>query len=334
MRVEIGLAFRGALTVKGAAKTADSSYRVRISESPVDKSDRSKANEPPGRVLQYWCFSAGLAVAELRGLGARSVLFASGTLSPLPAFAAELRLARTTVTLENPHVIDAKKQLLACVVGSGPSGVELKSTYANRSSDGYKDELGRTLDRLARACPKGGILVFFASYGVMEDCVKHWQHSRQGSAWRSLLSAVKGGHVIVEPKTSGDMSQTQAAFDEAIYKHGSAMLLAVCRGKVAEGMDFSDDRCRLVIVTGIPFAPAMDPKIVLKKKFLNDQRRDEAALKKGSSTTVDGITGDDWYAQQAGRAVNQALGRVIRSLRRRFGKSCRILWNASGWEIC
>lgn len=31
--------------------------------------------------------------------------------------------------------------------------------------------------------------------------------------------------------------------------------------KVSEGMDFSDGRARCVVVTGIPYAPAMDPKV-------------------------------------------------------------------------
>lgn len=32
-------------------------------------------------------------------------------------------------------------------------------------------------------------------------------------------------------------------------------------GQVSEGMDFSDSRARCVVVTGIPYAPAMDPKV-------------------------------------------------------------------------
>lgn len=30
--------------------------------------------------------------------------------------------------------------------------------------------------------------------------------------------------------------------------------------QVSEGMDFADHRARAVVVTGIPFAPAKDPK--------------------------------------------------------------------------
>ncbi|KAH8091146.1 ATP-dependent DNA helicase [Aureococcus anophagefferens] len=81
-----------------------------------------------------------------------------------------------------------------------------------------------------------------------------------------------------------------------------ALLLAVCRGKVSEGMDFADDRCRCVVVTGLPYAPARDRKVRGKRSFLDDKKRQNR----------DGLSGGAWYDQQAARAVNQALGRAIR----------------------
>lgn len=38
------------------------------------------------------------------------------------------------------------------------------------------------------------------------------------------------------------------------------MLLGVCRGKVSEGIDFTDKAGRAVILTGIPYAVKTDPK--------------------------------------------------------------------------
>lgn len=43
--------------------------------------------------------------------------------------------------------------------------------------------------------------------------------------------------------------------------------------------------------------------MILKKHFLNEQKK---------STNKKGITGDDWYNIEGVRAVNQAIGRVIR----------------------
>jgi Rad3-related DNA helicase len=36
--------------------------------------------------------------------------------------------------------------------------------------------------------------------------------------------------------------------------------------KVAEGIDFSDNKGRVAIITGIPFAPFMDAWVQLKKE--------------------------------------------------------------------
>lgn len=51
--------------------------------------------------------------------------------------------------------------------------------------------------------------------------------------------------------------------------------MAVCRGKVSEGLDFADRNGRAVIITGLPFPPLKDPKVILKKRYLEDNRTKE-----------------------------------------------------------
>lgn len=76
------------------------------------------------------------------------------------------------------------------------------------------------------------------------------------------------------------------------------MLTAVCRGKLCEGVDFTDRQCRLVIVIGIPYPAKNDLRVLLKQNFMDTL----------------GAEGDGrrWYSREAIRAVNQTLGRVIR----------------------
>lgn len=81
-----------------------------------------------------------------------------------------------------------------------------------------------------------------------------------------------------------------------------ATFMAVCRGKVSEGLDFADLNGRAVIVTGLPYPPFKDPRVVLKKKYLDVCRARNSEY----------ISGQDWYGLEATRAVNQAIGRVIR----------------------
>lgn len=83
-----------------------------------------------------------------------------------------------------------------------------------------------------------------------------------------------------------------------------AILFAVCRGKASEGLDFSDELCRLVVCVGIPYPPLKSVEVEQKKKFLNRKSSQKASL--------DSLTGEQWYTQQAFRALNQGIGRTIR----------------------
>ncbi len=48
-----------------------------------------------------------------------------------------------------------------------------------------------------------------------------------------------------------------------------AILFIVCRGKLSQGIDFSDQLARAVILVGIPYPALKDPKIQGKKAYVN-----------------------------------------------------------------
>ena len=48
-----------------------------------------------------------------------------------------------------------------------------------------------------------------------------------------------------------------------------AILFAVCRGKISEGIDFTDELARAVFMIGIPYPPIYETKVVYKKEYLN-----------------------------------------------------------------
>lgn len=81
-----------------------------------------------------------------------------------------------------------------------------------------------------------------------------------------------------------------------------AIFMAVCRGKVSEGLDFANANGRAVLITGLPFPPLKDPRVILKQRYLEEiKKQDKEAL-----------SGQQWYQLEASRAVNQAIGRIIR----------------------
>ena len=89
--------------------------------------------------------------------------------------------------------------------------------------------------------------------------------------------------------------------------------MGVCRGRISEGLDFSDNAARCVIVVGIPYPQMTDPKVILKKEYLDSRARlIQQQISRGQRPTLSILQGKDWYGQQATRSVNQAIGRVIR----------------------
>uniref|UniRef100_A0AC35F4N9 ATP-dependent helicase C-terminal domain-containing protein n=1 Tax=Panagrolaimus sp. PS1159 TaxID=55785 RepID=A0AC35F4N9_9BILA len=89
--------------------------------------------------------------------------------------------------------------------------------------------------------------------------------------------------------------------DSGINALNGAIMFAVFRGKVSEGIDFADDLARCVICVGIPFPNVKDELVDQKRKF-NDFHC--------KSTNI--LSGNDWYEIQAFQALNQALGRCLR----------------------
>ena len=71
-----------------------------------------------------------------------------------------------------------------------------------------------------------------------------------------------------------------------------AILMGVCRGRISEGLDFTDDAARLVLIIGIPYPMMTDPKVLLKKKYLDDQTKLPGAPKH-----IREFTGQQWYNQ-------------------------------------
>ncbi|AES68026.2 regulator of telomere elongation helicase 1 homolog [Medicago truncatula] len=276
-------------------------YRVHVKEAEAWAANGSLGKV--SRTLSWWCFNPGIALEEFAKDGVRSIILTSGTLSPLDSFAEELKLD-FPIRLENPHVI-GPNQIWAGVVPVGPLGRTFNSSYRTRDTMEYKQELGNAIVNLTRIVPDG-LLVFFPSYYLLEQSIGCWKSlSNDGSSiWERIC---KNKKPVIEPRES---SMFTSSIKDYLTKlndttASGAVFFAVCRGKVSEGLDFADHAGRAVVVTGLPYATVTDPKVRLKREYLDQQSGAQ-----GGSFKV--LTGDEWYNQQASRAVNQAVGRVIR----------------------
>jgi Fanconi anemia group J protein len=256
--------------------------------------------------LNFWCLNPAVCFDDLKQ-ETRSIVLTSGTLSPMGTFASELDV-KFPITLEANHVID-KSQVWVGTLAAGPTNYSLNATYRNANTFEFQDEVGRMVLEVCRVIPHG-VLVFLPSYKMLNNLTERWQAT---GLWQKLFDQK---HIITEPKFNDKLEIVMKEFYGVIEEtsrsaggvtvHGQtgALFLAVCRGKVSEGLDFADNNARAVICIGIPFPAIKDTLVDLKKKY-NDKRR---SLNRDTSL----VSGNEWYEIQAFRALNQALGRCIR----------------------
>lgn len=301
------------------AKLLDQNYQVLIYEeakekkraskrknvdffSDVGASTRKDGSERPERVLCFWCFSCSVTLKEILQQEVRSIIVTSGTLSPMEATAESFGVP-FPVRLENSHVIDTRKQLWGGVLPTGPTGVSFDASFSQRNDPAYVADLGKTVAAVAASAPDG-LLLAFQSYSQKDQMLQAWRQS-------GVMEEIKQRKPLFdEPKGNAELRQTMEQYSKALDQPpspggvGGAILAAVCRGKLCEGIDFTDRQCRLVMLVGIPYPARNDLRVVMKQKFLD-------------SRGTDG-DGRRWYAREAICAVNQTIGRVIRH-KRDFG---------------
>ncbi|CAI0381661.1 unnamed protein product [Linum tenue] len=262
--------------------------------------------------FSLWCLNPAVVFKEITDLSL-SVILTSGTLSPMNSFPSELGVNFGTC-IEAPHVVNIKSQVWTAVISSSYEKYPLNASYKTASTFAFQDALGKSLEEILKVVPAGS-LVFFPSYSMMGKLCKRWQETGQWSklhAQKSLFVEPRGGNQEefdsllkgYYKSVSGSEKvpdRTKKGNKKADIKKNGGAFLAVCRGKVSEGIDFSDDNARVVIIVGIPFPNINDVKVHLKKKY-NDTFKSTKNL----------ISGNEWYCHQAFRALNQAAGRCIR----------------------
>uniref|UniRef100_A0A8B9BB08 DNA 5'-3' helicase n=1 Tax=Anser brachyrhynchus TaxID=132585 RepID=A0A8B9BB08_9AVES len=259
------------------------------------KQKRKARHKTVVHMLNFWCLNPAVAFSDLNDV--RTIVLTSGTLSPMDSFSSELGV-KFSIQLEANHVI-RNSQVWVGTIGAGPNGRKLCATFQHAETFEFQDEVGALLLAVCQTVGQG-ILCFLPSYKLLDKLKDRWMHT---GLWRNL-ELVKT--VIAEPQggAKSDFDELLKIYYDAIKCKGEkdgALLIAVCRGKVSEGLDFCDENARAVVTIGIPFPNVKDLQVELKRKY-NDQHKNSRGL----------LPGSQWYEIQAYRALNQALGRCIR----------------------
>jgi chromosome transmission fidelity protein 1 len=227
---------------------------------------------------------------------ARALILAGGTMSPMEDYTQQLFPYLTSVsTLSCGHIIP-KSNLLVRTVSADSEG-SLEFSYKTRSSTHTMQRLGNAMLAVLPHI-KGGTVVFFSSYAYLEQVRKFWDQNGIGTRIHALKSTFYDNRAI-------SVEDTFRSYSEAVSADPrGALLFSVIGGKLSEGINFSDDLGRCVMVVGLPFPNLETPEWKAKMQYL-----DGRAAERGEQG---GRASREHAENLCMRAVNQAIGRAIR----------------------
>ncbi|KAJ6647866.1 General transcription and DNA repair factor IIH helicase subunit XPD, partial [Pseudolycoriella hygida] len=209
-------------------------------------------------VLHFSCLDSSIAMKPIFNRF-QSVVITSGTLSPMEMYPKILDF--DPVIMTSLTMTLARPCLLPMIVSKGNDQVAISSKFETRDDTAVIRNYGQLLVETAKCVPDG-IVCFFTSYLYLESVVASWYD--QGIACDCGRGAV---------------------------------LLAVARGKVSEGVDFDHHLGRAVLMFGIPFVYTQSRILKARLEYLRDQFQ---------------IRENDFLTFDALRHAAQCVGRAIR----------------------
>ncbi|KAH7918788.1 DNA repair helicase [Leucogyrophana mollusca] len=242
---------------------------------------------------------------------ARSVVLAGGTMSPMSDVTAQLfpYLGQDKLsTYSCGHVIP-KSHVQTLLLSKGPTGAELEFKYDRQRDRQLLTELSQLILNLCNVVP-GGMVVFFPSYSYLNFAKEVWSTSQVLQKFGAKKK------VFTEPQETGMVetilrdysAAAQTSPSDPSSKKGGALLFAVVGAKLSEGLNFSDDLARAVVVIGLPFANKNSPELRERMQYAN--RIEAERQVKRSAGAKDAAS--ELYENMCMNAVNQSIGRAIR----------------------
>ncbi|KAF8895275.1 helicase C-terminal domain-containing protein [Infundibulicybe gibba] len=244
---------------------------------------------------------------------ARAVVLAGGTMSPISDVTSQLfaHLAPERVTSFSCGHIIPPENLQALVVRRGPRGGELEYKAGRQGDKDVIAELGQILVNFCNVVP-GGMVVFFPSYAFLNGAKTVW-----AAAGVIEKMGVKK-KVFFEPEESTYVEKVLQDYAAAIKgdsastapKTRGALLFAVIGAKLSEGLNFTDDLARCVIIVGLPFANLGSAELQERMKYVRRLAEGDAKRPRALAGRKD--AGAELYENMCMNAVNQSIGRAIR----------------------
>ncbi|OAA81954.1 DNA helicase (DNA repair), Rad3 type [Akanthomyces lecanii RCEF 1005] len=269
--------------------------------------------------LSYLLLSPTYAFSSITS-AARAVILAGGTMSPFEDYKDHLfpTLEESKITiLSCGHVIPSTNLCVRTLAAFRAGGPSFEFSYQRRGDQEMIGQLGLAILNMCSIVPDG-IVVFFPSYGYLDQVVEAWKKKRAGDV-QSTWERLKSKKTIFQETKGASSDEVLQKYSEAILgsqASSGALLLSVVGGKMSEGINFSDRLGRLVVVVGLPYPNIASPDWKAKMEYIESSTKTRL-LARGSIATVEATsrakqTARDFYENSCMRAVNQSIGRAIR----------------------
>ncbi|XP_062554227.1 ATP-dependent DNA helicase DDX11 [Armigeres subalbatus] len=257
-----------------------------------NKDDKKKCT------MKYLLLNPGARFQEIL-TSSRSVILAGGTMQPIEELTEQLfKSCQERVQVKSyGHVVPADA-VLPLAIAKGPSGKELLFNFANRQNKELLNELSSVLSNICQVVPHG-VVCFFSSYDYLDQFYNHLKQSDR------LTKLEERKQVFREPRGSAQVEKILADYSKAARQWAGtqtgALMLSVVGGKLSEGLNFSDELGRCVVVVGLPYPNRTSPELVERMRFLDK--------------TLQPPAGNEYYENLCMKAVNQCIGRAVRHIR-------------------
>lgn len=127
-----------------------------------------------------------------------------------------------------------------------------------------------------------GLVVFFPSYAFLDQARLVWQtggtiEKRLGVRKKVFFEPREGSDIeamlreYAEAARRIDASSTHAVVGASFRALNGAILFAVVGGKVSEGLNFTDELARAVVVIGLPFANLGSQELQERMRFVKER---------------------------------------------------------------
>ncbi|KAF3355798.1 hypothetical protein VdG1_06847 [Verticillium dahliae VDG1] len=234
----------------------------------------------PDIQLSYLLLSPTHAFSSI-ATSARAVILAGGTMSPFDDYRAHLfpyLPEPKLTTLSCGHVIPPSNLCVRTLAASraGDPNSTFEFSFQRRSDKAMVNQLGLAILNMCAVVPDG-IVVFFPSYGYLDEVVAAWETTAAGES-TPIWTRMQQRKAVFKESKGASSEEVLALYSEAILGDGTS--------------DAPKPRGALLLsVRALEAEPGVD------------RAKAQAAAKQAAR---------DFYENACMRAVNQSIGRAIR----------------------